>query len=246
MKHAVLFVDDDVNVLHGLTRVLRGQPYQILTATSAEEAMWTLKTRPIDLVVTDEQMPGISGSEFLTWVAEHYPEVIRIVLTGHATVPATIRAINDAKVYRYFTKPCREVDLAMAIRQGLEEKAALRQTQQTGVRCSAGTFPRAGWHSTGRASRIMNTLSCVSATIRRPLISWRAWYAPSRVTEMAANTLWAASSWAECPFKHSRRRVEHEEPIRRIAVRGTEPRALGDFAVPGGTILGPTKCVQIV
>jgi len=125
MTHCVLFVDDEANVLRGLARALHGQPYQILTARSAEEAMWTLKTRPIDVVVSDEQMPGMSGTEFLAWVASHFPEVIRIVLTGHATVPATIRAINEAKVYRYFTKPCHDVELALAIRRAIEERDAV-------------------------------------------------------------------------------------------------------------------------
>jgi len=129
MSHHVLFVDDEANVLHGLARALRGQPYRILTARSAEEAMWTLKTHPVDVVVTDEQMPGMSGTEFLTWVASHFPEVIRIVLTGHATVPATIRAINEGKVYRYFTKPCRDVELALAIRHAIEEKDAVGAQQ---------------------------------------------------------------------------------------------------------------------
>ena len=124
MPSAVLLVDDEPNVLHGLTRALCHQPFGILTATSAEEAMWIFKTRHVDVIVSDERMPGLSGTELLAWVAEHYPEVVRILLTGHASVETAVRAINEATVYKFFVKPCKEFDLAMAIRQALEQKKA--------------------------------------------------------------------------------------------------------------------------
>ena len=122
MPPALLLVDDDPNVLHGLTRALCHQPLGIFTAKSAEEAMWVFKTRHVDVIVSDEQMPGTSGTELLAWVAEHYPEAVRILLTGHASVDTAVRAINEATVYKFFVKPCKEFDLAMAIRQALEQK----------------------------------------------------------------------------------------------------------------------------
>jgi len=122
MNHIVLLVDDDENVLHGLARALRRQPYQLYTARSGEEAMSILKAHPVDVVVADEQMPGMSGSELLAWIARSYPEVMRIVLTGRATAETAIRAINEGAVYHFFTKPCHEVQLALTIRKALEEK----------------------------------------------------------------------------------------------------------------------------
>lgn len=118
----VLLVDDDQNVLLGLVRVLRRQPYRILTARSAEEARWILKIHPVDVIVTDQQMPGERGTALLAWVAQHFPEVARIVLTGQPTVEAAISAINQAAVFQFFTKPCNEVDLALAIRRALEQR----------------------------------------------------------------------------------------------------------------------------
>jgi len=122
MSAIVLLVDDDDNVLHGLSRVLRNQPYQLFTARSGDEAMFILKTHPVDVVVTDERMPGMSGTDLVAWVAEHCPETKRIVLTGHATATTAIRAINEGEVFRFFTKPCNEVDLAIAIREALERR----------------------------------------------------------------------------------------------------------------------------
>lgn len=121
MSHTVLFVDDDNSVLHGLARALRHQPFCLFTARSGEEALEVLKSRHVDVVVADEQMPGMSGCDLLAWAAQHFPACVRIVLTGHATAETAIRAINEGVVYRFFTKPCNPVDLAIAIRRALEE-----------------------------------------------------------------------------------------------------------------------------
>ena len=123
MDPIVLIVDDDDNVRNGLLRVLRQQPYQILTAQTADDAISCLKKLPVNLVLSDDRMPGMSGIELLTWVANHYPETVRIMLTGEATTKLAVRAINEAKVYRFFTKPCDHVELALAIREALEERA---------------------------------------------------------------------------------------------------------------------------
>lgn len=129
-RATVLLVDDDENILHSLARALRQQPYQLLSTRSAEEAMWTLKTRPVDVIVADECMPGMSGSDLMAWVAESYPEVKRIILTGQATMVTAIRAINEGGVYHFFTKPCDVVELAITIRKAIEHKRPLEESQQ--------------------------------------------------------------------------------------------------------------------
>jgi two-component system, probable response regulator PhcQ len=121
-QHAVLVVDDEDVSLHYLVRGLRQQPYQLYTARSGQEAMAVLKARPIDLIVSDEQMPGMCGSDLMAWVAANFPDVVRIMLTGRATTEVTIRAINEGSVLHFFTKPCDVVQLAIAIRKALEHK----------------------------------------------------------------------------------------------------------------------------
>jgi len=120
MSHTVLLVDDEPNVLAGLARVLHKESYTILTAQSAEEAARVLETASVDVIVTDEEMPGMSGTEFLARLAAELPDTVRIVLTGRPTLPAALRAINEGKVYHFFTKPCNEIDLAITIRRALE------------------------------------------------------------------------------------------------------------------------------
>jgi len=130
MRHTTLLVDDDQNVLHGLARSLHQQPYAIQTARSAEEAMSIIKAHQVNVLVVDEKMPGMSGSDLLAWVTKNYPEVMRIMLTGHATTSTVIRAINEGAVYYFLTKPCDEVQLAIAIRKALEHSSLVQENQR--------------------------------------------------------------------------------------------------------------------
>lgn len=129
MNPVVLLVDDDEHLLHGLVRALRRQPFQLYTARSGEEAIAIIKARPVEVLVTDYKMPGLSGNELLAWVATHSPDIMRIVLTGHATTEGVIGAVNQGRVFQYFTKPCREVDLAMAIHNAIEYRNLSRENR---------------------------------------------------------------------------------------------------------------------
>ncbi len=130
MDPIVLLVDDDSNLLHGLVRILRRQPFQLYTARSGEEAVAIIKARPVDVLVADHRMPGISGNDLVAWVAKHAPDVMRIVLTGHATTDGVIRAVNEGRVFQYFTKPCSEVDLAIAIHKALDYRHLARENRR--------------------------------------------------------------------------------------------------------------------
>lgn len=120
--HVVLLVDDEPNLLHAVVRFLRQRCYQIYTARSAEEGQDILKSHHVDLVVSDENMAGMSGSEFLSWVADEFPQTVRILLTGDPYVPSALCAVNEGIINRYFTKPCSLAELALAIRHTLEDK----------------------------------------------------------------------------------------------------------------------------
>ena len=102
----------------------------MVLAESAGAALWLLSTTPVDVLVTDQRMPGMSGAEFLTRVRAENPHVISIMLTGHADLATAISAINSGEVYRFFTKPCDAGSLAVAIRQALQLKALIRQTRR--------------------------------------------------------------------------------------------------------------------
>ncbi len=130
MTKTVLFVDDEPNFTSAVKRALHHEPYKILTANSAAEALRLLSEVPVDVVVSDERMPGMSGSEFLALVRERHPHTTRIMLTGYATVEAAIRAINEGEIYRFLTKPCQTQDLSQIIRQALAYREALERSAE--------------------------------------------------------------------------------------------------------------------
>ena len=130
MSYTVLFVDDEPEVTNALKRTLRKEPYHVMTATSADEALETLKNEKVDVVVSDEQMPGMSGAQFLSIVKQKYPSTIRMILTGHDNLRSAITAINEGRIYRFLTKPCNDMVLVIAIRQALEQKELMEKAYQ--------------------------------------------------------------------------------------------------------------------
>ena len=124
----VLFVDDEPALLEGVRNALRKEPYEIVTAASAALALEMLDQQSITVVVSDEQMPGMSGSQFLAEVRKRHPETIRIILTGQASMEAAIRAINEGEVYRFLSKPCSAAVLAHTIRDSILIRSLSRES----------------------------------------------------------------------------------------------------------------------
>jgi DNA-binding NtrC family response regulator len=121
MNDTLLLVDDEPDVLTALQRALFEEPYEILTAQNAKEALAILERRPIKVIVSDERMPGMSGADLLTSVRERYPQTVRILLTGHASLEATRKAVNSGGIYRFFTKPWDEAELLLGLRGAVEK-----------------------------------------------------------------------------------------------------------------------------
>ncbi len=122
MTTRVLIVDDEPEITSAIQRALRKEPYDLMRAHSAAEALELMSRHPIDVVISDEKMPGMSGTEFLQIVADRYPQTIRMVLTGHANIGEAMQAITHGKLYHYFTKPWKDEDLIFTIRQALDHK----------------------------------------------------------------------------------------------------------------------------
>ncbi len=129
VDHTVLVVDDEPASLRALRRTLAPE-YRVLCAAAGAEALALLASRPVSLLVTDHRMPGMSGVELLARSAELHPEVVRIVLTGHAEVDSLIQAINAGEVFYYLTKPWEPRDLALAVRRGIERLDSARERQR--------------------------------------------------------------------------------------------------------------------
>ena len=130
MQPTVLFVDDEPMILQSLERSLRKEKFRILCANSADEAMKFLEKEKIDLIVTDQDMPGTKGIELLVHVKKYYPDVIRFMLTGKATLQIALDAINKGSISRFFTKPCNALELAVAIRQSIQQRDLLKKSKR--------------------------------------------------------------------------------------------------------------------
>lgn len=126
-RPTILLVDDEANVTAALIRHFPQRDYEVFTAMAAAGAYELLSRRTIDVIISDERMPGESGTEFLSNVRRLYPGTIRIVLSGQASMDAAIRAINKAEAYRFFLKPCNPQDLLISVKQSLDERR-LRQS----------------------------------------------------------------------------------------------------------------------
>src|SRR6202051_27584 len=126
----ILLVDDEPLVTYALKRALHREPYEILTATSAAAGQELLDRHRVDVVISDEQMPGMSGSEFLSAVRKKFPATIRMILSGQASLEAAVRAINEGEVYRFFLKPCNPTDLIFTVQQALAHKRLEEQSRR--------------------------------------------------------------------------------------------------------------------
>lgn len=115
----LLIVDDEGEILKSLRRQFR-RTYDIHLANSGEEGYQIMVETPIQVIISDQRMPGMNGSEFFEKVSEEFPDAIRLLLTGFADINAVIAAINDGHVFRYITKPWDPVELDTTVNQAFE------------------------------------------------------------------------------------------------------------------------------
>jgi diguanylate cyclase (GGDEF)-like protein/PAS domain S-box-containing protein len=112
----LLILDDELNVIKALVRVLRHEDYNIITANSAAEAFKLLALHNVDVILSDQRMPDMSGTEFFSQIKEMYPQTIRMVLSGYTDLKSVTSAVNEGAIYRFLTKPWNEEQLRTELR----------------------------------------------------------------------------------------------------------------------------------
>jgi serine phosphatase RsbU (regulator of sigma subunit) len=117
--HPILYVDDEKDNLTVFNSAFR-RYYEIHLASSGLEGLETMKNHEIQLIITDQRMPEMTGIQFLEKIIPDYPDCIRMILTGFSDIEAIIQAINTGRVYRYITKPWSKEELKINIDKGLE------------------------------------------------------------------------------------------------------------------------------
>jgi response regulator RpfG family c-di-GMP phosphodiesterase len=119
-QHTVLFVDDEVNILKAVQRLLRHEPLEVLCAARAQDALDLLGRHRAQVVVTDQRMPEMSGVDLLSAVRERHPDIVRMMLTGYTEMTIAVDAINRGEIFRLITKPWNDEELKATLRQACD------------------------------------------------------------------------------------------------------------------------------
>ena len=118
-KH-LLVIDDEVEITKSIFRQFR-RKYKVYTATNSNEALDIMESNPIQVVVSDQRMPGMTGVDFFSKIKNKYPDALKMILTGYSDIEAVIGAINEGQVFRYLTKPWNPVELEMAVDEAFDK-----------------------------------------------------------------------------------------------------------------------------
>ncbi len=131
-KHTLLLVDDEESITKALKRLFRKTDCDVLSASSGKEGLEILKNHNglVSLIISDQRMPEMNGSEFLEKSKDIVPDAVRFLLTGYSDLDAVIEAVNQGEIHRYLTKPWNDEDLLLQVRQALEQVDLLRENKR--------------------------------------------------------------------------------------------------------------------
>ncbi|WP_158592185.1 EAL domain-containing protein [Noviherbaspirillum sedimenti] len=133
----LLLVDDEPNILNALKRLVRRDGYQILTASGGKEGLTLLAQHDIDVIVSDQRMPGMTGVEFLRTVKNLYPDTVRIVLSGFTELQSVTDAVNEGAIYKFFTKPWDDLQLREHVAKAFQHKEMADENRRLGLEVRA-------------------------------------------------------------------------------------------------------------
>ena len=144
-RHTLLFVDDEPDVLDSLRHQFH-RSYRVLGCTSGKEAVQALENDDVDLILSDQRMPGMTGDQLLRRARELKPDTVRMLFTGYADIQAVISAVNEGHIFRYILKPWDSTELEGIIRQGVEQYDLLAERRRLiaelqATNCATGSAP---------------------------------------------------------------------------------------------------------
>nr|WP_269746264.1 response regulator [Janthinobacterium sp. CG3] len=137
-RETLLIVDDEAQVAAALKRLMRPDGYQILTAATPDEGFRLLALHRVQVIICDQRMPLMRGTEFLNKVRQLHPDTIRIVLSGYTALESVIDAINEGQIYRFFTKPWDDDIVRKTVRGAFHQYALVHEAARGGGAAQAG------------------------------------------------------------------------------------------------------------
>lgn len=132
-ERTLLLVDDEPNILSALKRLLRRDGYRILIGNSASEGLDILAHDNVDVIMSDQRMPGTTGVEFLRRAKELYPDTVRIILSGYSELQYITDAINEGAIYKFLTKPWDDEQIRKNIRDAFQFKEIVNENRRLNV-----------------------------------------------------------------------------------------------------------------
>jgi EAL domain-containing protein (putative c-di-GMP-specific phosphodiesterase class I)/FixJ family two-component response regulator len=129
-ERTLLLVDDEDNILSALRRLLRRDGYTILTASDGKQGLEVLAANQVDVIVSDQRMPGMTGVEFLRKAKDMCPDSVRLVLSGYTDLQSVTDAINEGAIYKFLTKPWDDAMLRANIEEAFRRKALSDENQR--------------------------------------------------------------------------------------------------------------------
>ena len=121
-ERTLLLVDDEPNIVSALRRLFRREGYRIVTASSGAEGLQRMAEYEVDVVLSDQRMPGMTGVEFLRRAKELYPDTVRMVLSGYTELQSITDAVNEGAIYRFLTKPWDDERLLVHVQEAFAHK----------------------------------------------------------------------------------------------------------------------------
>jgi response regulator RpfG family c-di-GMP phosphodiesterase len=130
VTRTLLLVDDEPGVLHALERAFRREGYRILLANSARQALELLSVNDVQVVLSDQRMPHMDGTEFLARARDLYPQTVRMILSGYADLTTIQQAINRGAIYKFLSKPWDDDELRKVVREAFAQAERHRSQRQ--------------------------------------------------------------------------------------------------------------------
>lgn len=128
-KHSLLIIDDEPDVIKALTRLFRRE-YNVFSSTDAEEGLEIMEKEKIQVIISDQRMPGITGVEFFSKIKVKYPDAVKLILTGYSDIEAVKDAINKGQVFRYVTKPWDPYELENIIKEAFDKSDLIAKNRE--------------------------------------------------------------------------------------------------------------------
>lgn len=142
----LLIVDDEPNILTALVRLFRRDGYRLLNASSGREALALLAANEVGVIISDQRMPDMSGIQFLSKAREHWPDTVRIMLSGYTELSSVTDSVNKVAIYKFLTKPWDDDALREAVRKAFHLYQVTRENTHLNSALKAANESLTRWN----------------------------------------------------------------------------------------------------